>query len=83
MLTLTIRLPADAHGRLTEIAGQRGLSMNKLIEELSTVAIAHYDAETRFRVIAARGSVEEGLRILDKLDAAFAGSTDSERGRHQ
>ena len=81
MSTMTIRLPADTHGRLKEIARQRGMSMNKLIEELSTVAIAQYDAETRFRAMAARGSAEEGLRVLDKLDAAFAGSTDSERGR--
>ena len=82
MSTLTIRLPADTHG-LKVIARQRGMSMNKLIEELSTMAIAHYDAETRFPAMAAKGSVEEGLRILDKLDAAFAGSTDSERGRRQ
>ena len=37
-----------------------------------------YDAETRFRALAARGSVEEGLRILDKLDAAFARTTGTE-----
>ena len=83
MSTLTLRLPDDTHVWLKEIARQRGMSMNKLIEELSTVAIAQYDAETRFRVMAARGSVEEGLRVLDRLDAAFAGSTDSERGRRQ
>ena len=83
MSTLTIRLPADTHGRLKETARQRGMSINKLIEELSTVAIAEYDAETRFRAMAARGSAEEGLRVLDKLDAAFAGSMHSERGRRQ
>ena len=81
MSTMTIRLPADTHGRLKEIARQQEMSMNKLIEELSAVAIAQYDAETRFRAMAARGSADEGLRVLDKLDAAFAGSTDSERGR--
>jgi hypothetical protein len=43
--------------------------MNKLIEELSTVALAQFDAELRFRARAARGSAEEGLRLLDKLDA--------------
>ena len=75
MSTLTIRLPDDTHGRLKEIARQRGISMNKLMEELSTVAIAHYDAETRVRALAARGSGEEGLRILRKLDAAFGGTT--------
>ena len=83
MSTLTIRLPADTHGRLKEVARQRGMSMNKLIEDLSTVAIAHYDAETRFRALVVRGSVDEGLRILDKLDAAFGSSTDSKRGQRQ
>ena len=72
MRRVTIRLSDDTHGRLKEIARQRGImSMNKLMEELSTVAIAQYDAETRFRAMAARGSAAEGLRILDKLDAAF------------
>jgi len=83
MSTLTVRLPDDTHGRLKEIARQRGMSMNKLIEELSIVAIAQYDAETRFRVLAARGSVDEGLRVLDKLDAAFAGATGAERRDRQ
>ena len=81
MSTLTIRLPDDTHGRLKEIARQRGMSMNKLMEELSTVAIAQYDAETRFRAMAARGSAAEGLLILDKLDAAFgspAGTADAD-----
>ena len=81
MRSVTIRLPDDIHGRLKEIARQRGMSMNKLMEELSTVAIAQYDAETRFRALAARGSAAEGLRILDKLAAAFGrpgGTADAE-----
>ena len=45
MSTLTIRLPDDIHRRLKE----------RLMEELSTVTIAQYDGETRFRVLAARG----------------------------
>ena len=73
MSTLTIRLPDDIHRRLKE----------RLMEELSTVTIAQYDGETRFRVLAAWGSVPEGLRILDKLDAAFAGTTGAERGQPQ
>ena len=31
-----------------------------------------FDAETRFRALAARGSVKQGLALLDKLDADFA-----------
>jgi len=68
MATLTIRLPAEKHERLRQLAERRNLSMNKLIEELSTVALAEFDAETRFRARAALGSRELGLRLLDELD---------------
>ena len=47
----------------------------KLVEQLSTSAIVQHDAETRFRALAARGSVEAGLRILDKLDDSFPEKT--------
>jgi hypothetical protein len=47
----------------------RKISLNKLMEELATIALAEFDAETRFRARAARDSVAEGLRMLDKLDA--------------
>ena len=70
MPTLTIRLPDDKHARLRQLAQQRKISLNKLMEELATIALAEFDAETRFRARAARGSVAEGLRLLDKLDAA-------------
>ncbi len=54
------------------LAKARGISINKLMEELSTIAIAEFDAETRFRAMAAQGDAEEGIAILDKLDAYFA-----------
>ena len=73
MSTLTVRLPDDTHERLRELARRRGVSVNKLMEELSTIAIAQHDAETRFRALAALGSAEKGLRVLDKLDAALGG----------
>jgi predicted transcriptional regulator len=69
MTTLTIRLPDDKHARLKQLAEHRQISMNQLIEELSTVALAQFDAELRFRARATRGSAEEGLRLLDQLDA--------------
>ncbi|MDJ0617713.1 MAG: CopG family transcriptional regulator [Calothrix sp. MO_192.B10] len=68
MGTLTIRLPDDKHNRLKELARTRGISVNKLIEELSTIALAEFDAHTRFKAMAATGNPEEGLRILVKLD---------------
>ena len=62
MSTLTIRLPDDTHARMRVLARQRAMSVNKLMEELCTIAVTQHDAETRFRALAARGSVEEGLR---------------------
>ena len=73
MATLTIRLPDDKHARLKQLAEHRQISMNKLIEELSTVALAQFDAELRFRARAARGSAEAGLRLLDQLDVESQG----------
>ncbi|HWM94302.1 MAG TPA: toxin-antitoxin system HicB family antitoxin [Thermoanaerobaculia bacterium] len=68
MATLTIRLSDEKHERLRQLAERRHVSMNKLIDELSTVALTEFDAETRFRARAALGSREEGLRLLDELD---------------
>lgn len=69
MGTLTIRLPDDRHNRLKALAKHRKISVNKLMEELSTIALAEFDAETRFRAMAAKGSAEQGIAILDKLDS--------------
>lgn len=64
MATLTIRLSDEKHSRLRQLAERRKDSVNKLIEELSTVALAKFDTETRFR----RSSPEETLRLLEDLD---------------
>jgi predicted transcriptional regulator len=71
MSTLTIRLPDEKHARLRELAKHRDMSVNKFIEELATISLAEFDAENRFRALAARGSAKKGLAILDKLDLAF------------
>lgn len=71
MSTLTIRLPDDKHERLKALAKHRKLSLNKLIEELTTQALTEFDTEIRFRSLAAAGNTTEGLAILDKLDTHF------------
>lgn len=73
MSTLTIRLPDDTAERLKLLARSRGLSMNKLVEELSAQALAVWDTENRFRAFAASGDVDKALTILDRLDAADRG----------
>jgi plasmid stability protein len=69
MATLTIRLPDEKHDRLKQLAESRGISMNKLIEELSTIALTEFDTYNRFRALAARGDRARGLALLDQLDA--------------
>lgn len=71
MSTLTVRLPDDKHNRLKALAAHRNISMNKLVEELSTQAIAEFDTEVRFRALAAKGDIQKGLALLDKLDESF------------
>ena len=72
MATLTIRIPDDKHSRLKALAQYRHVSINKLIDELSTQALAEFDSEVRFRALAATGNINKGLELLDKLDAHFA-----------
>lgn len=73
MSTLTIRLPDDTAEGLKSLARSRGLSMNKLVEELSAQALAAWDTENHFRTLAATGNVSEALAILDRLDTAGKG----------
>ncbi|MCY4187785.1 MAG: hypothetical protein OXD30_04820, partial [Bryobacterales bacterium] len=54
------------------MAAQRGVSVNKLMEELSVRALAEHDTEMRFRLRAARGNAGRGLAVLDKLDHMHA-----------
>lgn len=68
MSTMTIRLPDDKHQRLKQLAKSRHLSINKLIEELTTSVLSAHDAEVRFRALALRGNPKKALALLDKLD---------------
>jgi predicted transcriptional regulator len=74
MATMTIRLPDEKHHRLRLLAERNGVSLNKLVEEWASMALAQFDAETRFLARAARGSAKRGLALLDKLDQGFAPS---------
>lgn len=70
MSTLTIRMPDATHARLRDLARTRGVSINKLIEEMATATLSAHDAEVRFRLMAARGNPKRALALLDRLDAA-------------
>ena len=72
MSALTVRLPDDKHRRLRALAESRGTTLNRLIDDMATVMLAEFDAETRFRLRAARGAGKEarGLALLDKAQGA-------------
>jgi hypothetical protein len=68
MTALTARLPDEKHRALKALAKIRGTPLNRLIDEMTTVMLAEFDAETRFRLRAKRGSgnAERGLALLEK-----------------
>lgn len=44
MPKLTIRMPDGKHARLKALARSNSVSLNKLMDELATVALTNYDA---------------------------------------
>lgn len=68
MSTVTLRIPDDKHERLKALAKSRQISINKLMDELATIALTEFDAKTRFMALAAAGNPQQGLALLDKLD---------------
>ena len=68
MTALTVRLPDEKHRRLKALARSRGTPLNRLIDEMTTLMLAEFDAETRFRVRAKRGvgKAKQGLACWKK-----------------
>jgi hypothetical protein len=75
MTAMTVRLPDDKHQRLRALAESRGTTLNRLIDDMATVMLAEFDAETRFKLRAARGAGRAG-RALALLKKAAAPATD-------
>ncbi len=71
MGSLHLRIPDEKHQRLRELAKSRNISVNKLLEELTTMALTEYDIETRFKLRASRGSTEKASLVLAKLKQDF------------
>jgi len=71
MSTVTLRIQDSKHERLKQYAKDQGISLNKLFDEFATVALAQFDAKTRFELMAKKGNVEDGLKLLNKLDISL------------
>ena len=74
MSALTLRLPDQKHERLKAMAEQRGISLSRMLDELTTQALVEFDTETRFMLRTQRGSnrVERGLELLRKAQGENA-----------
>lgn len=68
MTALTVRLADDKYQRLKALARSRGTTLNRLIDEMATLMLAEHDAETHFRLRAARGAGlrQRALQLLDQ-----------------
>ena len=60
MAVLTVRIPDDKHGSLKALAQHGHVSVNKLIEELTTQALVEFDSEVRFHALAEVGILKKG-----------------------
>ncbi len=79
MTTMTIRIPDSKHSRLRRLAESHGVSLNKLVDEWASMALAQFDAEVRFHARAARGDRNRALALLDKLDQTLGKPPASKR----
>ena len=71
MAAINIRLSDEKHERLKKLAKSKNISVNKLMEELATIALTEFDTETRFKLLASLGSVERGLELIRKAQQHF------------
>lgn len=75
MRALTLRLPDSKHERLKQLAKNRGVSVNHLLDEITTLMLAEFDLETQFQIRARRGQGKtgRGLELLAKARLADPG----------
>jgi plasmid stability protein len=62
MAVLTVRMPDDRHSRLKALAASQGVSVNKMIEELTTAALVEFDTHIDSRREPIEDRRLEGLK---------------------
>lgn len=71
MSVVTLRIPDNKHARLKQLAASRKISVNRLLDELATIALVQHDLSVQFRAAADSGDPARGLALLDRLDRHF------------
>lgn len=67
MSVVTFRIDDQKHERLKAYAKTKNISLNKLLDELSTMALVEFDTQTRFQKLSQNGDKKRGLELLNKL----------------
>jgi hypothetical protein len=68
MTSLTIRLSNETAQRLMALASSRGVSLDKLLPEVSEAALIAHDTEARFKAMVAKAGRDATLEVLARLD---------------
>lgn len=64
MATITYRTTDEKRDRLAALASEQAVSVNKVIDELVTIALTERDAYLRFTARANKGNPSQALDIL-------------------
>lgn len=68
MSVVTLRIPDAKHERLRQLAAARHTSVNRLLDELATIALTQHDLTVQFQTAAGSGDPKRGLELLDRFD---------------
>jgi hypothetical protein len=63
------------HLRLKQLAASRNTSVNRLLDELATIALVQHSLSVQTCAAATAGNPARGLVLLNKLDADFGNWT--------
>jgi hypothetical protein len=63
-----IEISAEKAEQLKNYAKQRGISLNKLFDEMATITLVHFDARNRFEQRAKQGDPRRGRELLEKIE---------------
>ena len=64
MATITYRTTDEKKEKLAALASEQHISVNKVLDELVTIAITERDVFARFQVRASRGNALKALDVL-------------------
>ena len=67
MSTVTLRIPDSKHERLKQYTKDQGISLNKLFDEFATIALAQFDAKTRFEIASKKVMSKKLSKFLTSL----------------